>query len=239
MTRLRFRVLGALGALGLVAAVAGAQPAADDEGDAGNHVLLISVDGLHQTDLAWYVRTHPDSALAELVGRGVEFTNARTPFPSDSFPGMVAQVTGGHPSSTGVYYDDSWNTALLPAGTTKCTGVAPGVEVTYFEQADKNPSALDAGQGLAGLPGSILHMTGNATSLIDPSHLPVDPVTCKPVYPHPTTRRTATSRWSCRAARSKVDRSTAARSKRFRSRRPSSPCLTSPRGRLSASESST
>ena len=182
MTRLRFRVLGMLGVLGLVAGVAGAAPAAAAE-RSGQHVLLISVDGLHQTDLAWYVSHHPASALAQLVRRGVEFTHAKTPFPSDSFPGMVGQVTGGNPSSTGVYYDDSWNTSLLPAGTTSCAGVTPGAEVTYFEQADRNLHALDAGQGLAGLPGSILQMTGNARSLIDPAQLPVDPATCTPVYP--------------------------------------------------------
>jgi hypothetical protein len=60
----------------------------------------------------------------------------------------------------------------------------PGAEVTYFEQADIDPTALDAGQGLPGLPDSILQMTGNATSLIDPSQLPVDPATCTPIYPH-------------------------------------------------------
>jgi len=96
------------------------------------------------------------SAVARLVKAGAEFTNAQTPVPSDSFPGMVGQVTGGNPSSTGIYYDDSWNASLLPAGTTNCKGVAPGVEVTYFEQAARNPHALDSGYGLAGLPGSIL-----------------------------------------------------------------------------------
>jgi hypothetical protein len=96
----------------------------------------------------------------------------------------VAQVTGGNPSSTGVYYDDTWNHALLPAGTTSCAGVTPGVEVTYFEQLDLNQHALDAGQGLQGLPGSILQMTGNPDSLIDTTQLPVDPNTCQPVYPH-------------------------------------------------------
>src|SRR4029077_6250990 len=34
------------------------------------------------------------------------------------------------------------------------------------------------------LPDSILQMTGNATSLLDPAQLPVDPATCTPVYPH-------------------------------------------------------
>src|SRR5215467_3098718 len=103
------------------------------------HVLLISVDGLHQQDLARYVRTHPGSALAALDRQGMEYRNALTPFPSDSFPGMVGQVTGGDPKTTGIYYDDSWNRALLPAGTTSCTGVSPGVEVTYFEQLDRDP----------------------------------------------------------------------------------------------------
>src|SRR4029077_8488825 len=59
------------------------------------HVLLISVDGLHQSDLAWYVQTHPESNLAALMTRGVDYSNASTPFPSDSFPGMVGQATGG------------------------------------------------------------------------------------------------------------------------------------------------
>ena len=86
------------------------------------HVLLLSVDGLHQSDLDWFVTKHPSSALAVLTHRGVEFTHAQTPVPSDSFPGMVGQVTGGNPSSTGVYYDDTWNHALLPAGTTSCNG---------------------------------------------------------------------------------------------------------------------
>ncbi|WP_426514753.1 hypothetical protein ACPPVO_35380 [Dactylosporangium sp. McL0621] len=85
------------------------------------------------------------------------YRNAVTPFPSDSFPGMLAQVTGGDPKTTGVYYDDSYNPQLFPAGTTTCTGAAPGAE-----NADRDPSRLDAGQGLAGLAGlagSILALT--------------------------------------------------------------------------------
>ncbi len=148
------------------------------------HVLLLSVDGLHQSDLEYYVRTHPSSALAKLTRDGAEFAHAQTPVPSDSFPGMVGQLTGGNPASTGVYYDDTWNHELLPAGTTECAKATPGVEVTYFEQLDLDQHALDAGQGLPGLPGSILQMTGNPDTLIDPSQLPVDPKTCKPVYPH-------------------------------------------------------
>ena len=152
------------------------------------HVLLISVDGLHQSDLAWYVQTHPESTLAALTTRGVDYSNASTPFPSDSFPGMVGQVTGGNPATTGIYYDDTWNHDVFPAGTVNCTGHAPGGEVTYFEALDLNLGALDAGQGLVPAPGSnpwanILHMTSNPVLVINPAQLPVDPTTCQPIYP--------------------------------------------------------
>jgi hypothetical protein len=148
------------------------------------HILLLSVDGLHQSDLTWWVDHHPGSALAGLVGHGVEYSKAQTTFPSDSFPGMVAQVTGGSPKTTGVYYDDSFNRTLLPAGTTSCAGVPGGTEVTYFEQLDRDQNSIDAGQGLTGLPGSILSMTGSPEQVIDPAQLPVDPRTCRPVFPH-------------------------------------------------------
>ncbi|MDQ4491346.1 alkaline phosphatase family protein [Sinomonas sp. ASV486] len=176
-------VLGAALAAGGAATTAFAA-GTPQKANSDKHVLLLSVDGLHQSDLDWYVKNHPGSAIANLVGHGTSYTDAQTPVPSDSFPGMVGQITGGNPGTTGVYYDDTWNRKLLPAGTTDCAHTAPGAEVSYTEAADKNPNALDAGQGLAGLPGSILKMTGNAASLLDPAQLPVDPATCKPVYPH-------------------------------------------------------
>jgi hypothetical protein len=181
---MRNRVAAAAAVVGLV--LVAAAPASADHGRSRpvDHVLLISVDGLHQSDLTWWVGHHPDSALARLTGRGVEYAHAQTTFPSDSFPGMVAQVTGGTPKTTGVYYDDSYNRALLPAGTTNCAGAKPGAEVTYFEQLDRDQTSIDAGQGLAGLPGSILRLTGSSEQLIDPAQLPVDPKTCAPVYPH-------------------------------------------------------
>ncbi len=169
---------GAVGLLGCTAAV----PAAQAQ-PGGAHVLLLSVDGLHQSDLAWYVAKHPGSALAALTHQGTEYTNARTPVPSDSFPGMVAQVTGGNPGTTGVYYDDTYNARLLPAGTTSCAGAKPGAEVDYTEDLDKNKNSIDAGQGLPGLPNGVLAMTGKPQTLLNPAALPVDPATCKPVYP--------------------------------------------------------
>ncbi|HYW25034.1 MAG TPA: alkaline phosphatase family protein [Terriglobales bacterium] len=183
MARTSVRRLVAAAALGLASTLVAVPAAAGDRAPA-RHVLLLSVDGLHQTDLAFYVRQHPGSALARLVRGGVEFTRAEAPVPSDSFPGLIAQVTGGNPASTGIYYDDTFNHALLPAGTTSCAGVQPNAEVTYFEQLDRDQHSLDAGQGLAGLPGSILQMTGSPTTLIDPAQLPVDPTSCRPVFPH-------------------------------------------------------
>ena len=170
------------------------------------HVLLLSVDGLHQNDLARYISAHPGSALAQLVDDGAEYTHAQTTFPSDSFPGMVAQLTGAGPGTSGVYYDDTYNRILLPAGTRDCTTAAPGTEVSWTEAADRsqNPITLDAGQGLTdpallalsrntmtqtvaaapALTTAILGMTPTPQSLLDPAVLPVDPATCTAVYPH-------------------------------------------------------
>jgi Type I phosphodiesterase / nucleotide pyrophosphatase len=148
------------------------------------HVLLISVDGLHQSDLEWYVRNRPGTELAKLVGAGAEYAQAQTPIPSDSFPGMTAQVTGGNPRTTGVYYDDEYSHAVLPAGTTACHGQPTGGEVIYDSPDDKDSTVLDAGQGLTGLPGNILEMTAQPQSLINPATLPVNPQNCRPIYPH-------------------------------------------------------
>jgi hypothetical protein len=156
----------------------------DGHGSEIKHVLLISVDGLHQQDLAWYVHAYPGSVLAALDHRGLEFSNAQTPFPSDSSPGMIGQVTGGNPGTTGIYYDDTWNHDVFPAGTTNCSGPVPGGEAAYHEAVDINSNSIDAGQGLTGLPGSILQMTGNPLNVINPANLVVNPVTCQPIYPN-------------------------------------------------------
>ncbi|HKC29134.1 MAG TPA: alkaline phosphatase family protein [Jatrophihabitans sp.] len=203
-------VSAGVAAAGVLAAsaVAGVQATASPAGGSpkAQHVLLLSIDGMHQSDLSWYVENHPSSALAKLVSNGSEFTNAKTTFPSDSFPGMVAQLTGGGPGTTGVYYDDTYNHALLPPGSRDCTTANRGTEVPWTEAADRsqNPITLDAGQGLtdpaltniptnskdatiadsASITTAILKMTPTPQSLLDPAALPVDPATCTPLYPH-------------------------------------------------------
>ena len=91
------------------------------------HVLLLSVDGLHAIDLANYAAAHPASTLASLAKTGIQYANALTPAPSDSFPGMLALVTGGTPRSTGVFYDDSFDRTYFEPGS-DCTAAA-GAEV--------------------------------------------------------------------------------------------------------------
>src|SRR5262249_1503179 len=81
---------------------------------ASKHVLLISVDGLHAIDLDRWVAANPASVLAQLSGRGVTYTQASCSKPSDSYPGLLALITGGSPRSTGVWYDFSFDRNFLP-----------------------------------------------------------------------------------------------------------------------------
>lgn len=99
------------------------------------------------------MKAHPTSALAHLVGRGTTYTRALTAVPSDSFSGMVAQVTGGNPGTSGIYYDDSYNQALLPAG------IGPRLQQPRaFQDRDLLPprwtAALTGYAMTHGLPGS-------------------------------------------------------------------------------------
>src|SRR5262245_39541109 len=139
-----------------------AQSASDEQKI--RHVLLISVDGMHEVDLKRYVQEHPGSTLAQLAQLGVLYANASASRPSDSFPGLLSMVTGGTPRSTGVFYDDSYDRTLSPPGSNCST---KGTEVVYDESIDINSNAIDGGGG------------------IDPTALPLDGSHgCTPVYPH-------------------------------------------------------
>jgi Type I phosphodiesterase / nucleotide pyrophosphatase len=133
-----------------------------------DRALLLSVDGLHALDVARFVESHPHSALAELTDHGVTYSNARTPANSDSFPGLLALVTGGSPISHGVFYDVSYDRSLFDPTNTSCTG-KPGNTVVFDESID-------------------LYDASNVSlNALDPSKLPRrldDHGRCVPVYPH-------------------------------------------------------
>ena len=149
-------------------ALMGSQDFRDEEAGQhveARHVLLVSVDGLHEVDVANYIAAHPGSTFAGLVTRGIEYTDAHTPTPSDSFPGLAALVTGGTPRTTGLYYDDSYDRTLFPPGS-HCQG-KPGTEAMYFETLEADDSQL--------------------FSPINPAFLPMEKDShgnCKPVLPH-------------------------------------------------------
>jgi hypothetical protein len=134
---LRTRIAAFALGIGLLGASLPAR-AGDDElhGKKIKHVLLISVDGLHALDVANYVAAHPGSALAELSNHGVTFSNARTPANSDSFPGLLALITGGSPVSHGLFYDVSYNRSIFDPSNTTCSG-GPGNMQVFDESIDK------------------------------------------------------------------------------------------------------
>ncbi|HLI56280.1 MAG TPA: alkaline phosphatase family protein, partial [Actinomycetota bacterium] len=58
------------------------------------HVLLISVDGLHASDVAQCEADNLCPTIAWLSGNGTTYTHAMTSEPSDSSPGLMALMTG-------------------------------------------------------------------------------------------------------------------------------------------------
>ncbi len=207
-----------LGAVSVIAAAlvggsAAAVSAHSDHGDHGDHghrsrgvqhVLLISVDGMHQSDLDWYIANHPGSELAKLASGGAEFTNNHTSDPSDSDPGGTAIMTGGDPRATGVYYDVEYSHAVDEAGAA-CTPGQPatGGDVIYDSPDDKLNAVPDlipgntSGQTFPSFdeggsiypggddknPGLIMGLTPAPQSGLNPGSFPVDPKTCQPIQP--------------------------------------------------------
>jgi len=142
------------------------------------HVILISVDGLHGSDVDQYIASHPKSTLAQLAGMGTVYTKAQSGLPSDSYPGLAALITGGSPNSTGIWYDHTYNRSLLAPGSTKANPGKPGVDLAFDESVDMGFN--DGKWGDAST--KPLEFAGAAG--LDAKALPVDPKTFLPVYPH-------------------------------------------------------
>jgi Type I phosphodiesterase / nucleotide pyrophosphatase len=60
-------------------------------------------------------------ALGALVRHGVNYLQAQTSSPSDSFPGLAAIVTGSNPRTAGMYCDVSYDRKLSPPYATTPT----------------------------------------------------------------------------------------------------------------------
>jgi len=165
-----------------------APPAFSDEsaGDAvSRHVLLISIDGMHALDFHNCTIANTCPNLAALAGSGVNYTRTSTSKPSDSFPGLMAIVTGGTPKLVGVYYDAAFDRVLAPPAADTGNGVlhgncvaghANGTRTEYEEGVDFDQSLLNGGGPYGTYDGGV--------KSIDPNKLPRDPFQgCAPVYP--------------------------------------------------------
>jgi len=159
------------------------------------HVLLLSIDGMHAVDL--YNCVHGLEGvrngapycpnLAALSRHAINYVNASSSKPSDSFPGLAALVSGGSPRSTGLYYDVAYDRTLAPPAATTGTGLAggactpygvpTGTTTDYDQGIDYDDTALNG--GAPGAP-----PTEGGIASINPQFLVRDPQAgCAPVYP--------------------------------------------------------
>ena len=162
--------------------------AGNDFGDKSEikHVLLISIDGMHAVDYKNCVASGTCPTLAELGETGVNYTRTSTSRPSDSFPGLMALVTGGTPRTVGAFYDVAYDRVLAPPAKATGNGLPAGNCVvgqingtqTEYEEGDE----IDQTKLNGGFPG-FSTIDGGVQS-IDPDKLIRDPFnSCKPVYP--------------------------------------------------------
>ena len=155
-------------------------------------VLLVSVDGMHALDFQNCANGIPGvnngapycPNLAALGATGTTYLNASTSKPSDSFPGLMALMTGGSPRSVGAFYDVAYDRSLAPPKVTTGNGVAGGPcgigthavgTTTEFDEGID----IDQTQLNGGAPSG----DGGINS-IDSDRLERDPKQgCAPVYP--------------------------------------------------------
>jgi len=165
-----------------------------DEGERGiRHVLLVSIDGMHALDFSNCAKGLSGvnggkpfcPNLAGLAAHGVNYLDTSTSKPSDSFPGLMAIVTGGSPRTVGAFYDVAYDRSLQPPALATGNGLAAGsctpgqiptgTTTEYEEGIDIEQSLLNGGAPSG---------DGGANS-IDPRRLPRDPArNCAPVFPH-------------------------------------------------------
>src|ERR1700742_2817536 len=172
-----------------VLAILAGHPAQADEDfhhTANRHVLLISIDGMHALDLQNCVAAKTCPNLAALAETGINYTRTSTSKPSDSFPGLMAIVTGGTPKLVGAYYDVAYDRVLAPPAADTGNGVLHGscsvghpngTRTEYEEGVEIDQTKLNGGS-------TAYSTTDGGIESIDPNKLIRDPFnSCKPVYP--------------------------------------------------------
>lgn len=156
------------------------------------HVLLVSIDGMHALDFINCSRGISGinggkpycPNLAALGQTGMNYLDTSTSKPSDSFPGLMALVTGGSPRTAGAFYDVAYDRSLDPPAKTTGNGVAAGsctvggtpigTTTEYDEGIDIDQTKLNGGAPVG---------DGGINS-IDSTRLVRNPkLGCQPVYP--------------------------------------------------------
>ena len=173
----------------------------DNQGNESNinHVLLISIDGMHAVDylncsigVSGVNGGQPYCPNLAALGRtGVNYTRTTASRPSDSFPGLMALVTGGSPRTVGAFYDVAYDRVLAPPKMTTGNGLPGedlgsqyrckegqinGTQTEYEEGNEIDQSKLNGGfAGYSTIDGGV--------KSINPDRLIRDPFNhCKPVY---------------------------------------------------------
>ena len=180
-------------AVGFALAMLPVQPLSAQVGKV-SRVMLISIDGMHAVDFINCVTGVPGANngqpycpnLAALKTNGVNYLYTSTSRPSDSFPGLMAIVSGGSPRSVGAFYDVAYDRALDPPAITTGNGVAgspgacvrnapPSGTTTEFDEGiDIDKTKLNGGAPIG---------DGGINS-ISPLRLERDPGNgCAPVFP--------------------------------------------------------
>jgi type I phosphodiesterase/nucleotide pyrophosphatase len=184
---LKQKILAIALSLGLVGATVPAPARADNlgEGNTIKHVLLISIDGMHAVDYENCVASKTCPNLAALGRTGVNYTRTTTSRPSDSFPGLMAIVSGGSPRTVGAFYDVAYDRVLAPPKIATGNGlpggpcnlnVINGTQTEYEEGNEIDQTQLNGGfAGYSTIDGGV--------KSINPDRLVRDPFNnCKPVY---------------------------------------------------------
>ncbi len=194
-SRKTLSALGLFALLTLASSALAQSPAAHQPNKTNSiqHVLLISIDGMHALDFIncsnGIVGANGGEPfcpnLTSLSPTGVNYLVTQTSEPSDSFPGLTALVSGSSPRSAGAFYDVAYDRSLAPPAQTTGNGLAAGpcvpygtptgTTTEYDEGIDIDQTQLNGGAP-AGVDGGI--------QSIDSKRLVRDPAKgCAPVYP--------------------------------------------------------